>query len=97
MTAERGGVPPVPQSEPELIIESLRFANRVSGLLNELCANLMARIESDDDTRFDDLLDALRRRFSDCSGLHLFIAASNLQLELPDDLRSEPESDCDDE
>lgn len=90
--AEKAMFPPVPTSEPELIIEALRFANRVSGLLNDLSANIMSRIESDDDTWFDDLLDMLRRRFSDCSGLHLFIAANNLSLTLPDDLQGEPDS-----
>lgn len=84
-----GEFPPLPTDKDALLIESLRFANRVSGLLNELNSKVLSRIQSDDDHSFDDLHDLLKRRFSDCSGLHLFIAADNLRLDIPSDLKSE--------
>jgi hypothetical protein len=88
---------PVPTSKDALVIEALRFANRVSLLLGDLDRAILGRITDDDDTRFDDLHDLIIRRFSDCSGLHLFIAANNLRLELPPDLQDEPETECDDD
>lgn len=84
-----GEHPPVARSKDELLIEALRLANRVSGLLNQLDLAVMNRIADDNDNRFDDLLDLLRRRFSDCSGLPLFIAANNLRIELPPDLKDD--------
>ncbi len=80
---------PVPTSKDALIIEALRFANRVSLLLGDIDRKVLGRIENNDDHRFDDLHDLTIRRFSDCSGLHLFIAANNLRLDLPGDLRGE--------
>lgn len=77
----------VPTTRDDLLIEALRVVNRVSGLLNDLAADLHKRVESDDDHRFDAPLDMLARRFSDCSGVHLFIAANNLRIDLPDDLK----------
>lgn len=84
-----GEQPPVPTSERALLIEALRFANRVSVLLGHIDRNVLARIEGDDDNSFDDLHDLIVRRFSDCSGLHLFIAANNLRIDLPPDLRDD--------
>ena len=88
-----GQFPPVPASQDELLIEALRFSNRVSVLLNDLRDNIFERIESNDDHRFDDLCEMLLRQHSDCSALHLFIAASNLRIPLPPDLQSEPDDD----
>lgn len=88
-----GQQPPVPNSESALVIEALRFANRVSRLLGDIDRNVLARIESDHDHSFDDLHDLIIRRFSDCSGIHLFIAANNLRLDLPADLRDDDDMD----
>ncbi len=76
-----GEFPPVPTTRDELLIEALRFTNRVSGLLNEI--SVWADV---DETKFDELHTLLLRRFSDCSGVHLFIAANNIGVELPADL-----------
>jgi hypothetical protein len=82
---------PVPTSRDDLLIESLRSANRVSGLLNELSALLIDIPEGHaaDAATVEKLHDALLRRFSDCSGVHLFIAAHNLGVALPPDLTGE--------
>jgi hypothetical protein len=79
-----GQHPPVPTTREELLIEALRSANRVSVLLNEIAA-WSHRQEAE----FPDLEDLLIRRFSDCSGVHLFIAANNLGIDLPPDLQDE--------
>jgi|SRR5882672_2755661 len=91
-----GEFPAIPTTRDDLLIESLRFANRVSGLLNELSSAIGELIESEDDHRFDSLDELLRRRFSDYSGVYLFIAADNLRLELPGDLRGDPLEDLED-
>lgn len=89
---------PVPTTEHGLLIEALRTANRMSGLLNELNAALFKIAGDDvDDARWAPLHDLLIRRFSDCSAVHLFIGADNIRLELPPDLRGEPDSEGDDE
>ncbi len=95
---EAGDHAAVPTTRDGLLIEALRTANRMSGLFNEIDAALF-RISGDtvDDARWAPLHDLLIRRFSDCSGIHLFIAANNLRIDLPDDLRGEPDSDGDDE
>jgi len=84
-----GDFPPVPESKDELLIEALRLAERTSGLLNELDRELGALVG--DDSRFEGLNSLLRRRFQDCSGVHLFIAAHNIGLDLPPDLLSDEE------
>lgn len=88
-----GEFAPVPTSRDDLLIEALRFANRVSGLLNDIRDNVMDRIESDNDHRFDDLHEMILRQYSDCSAVHLFISANNLRIELPADLRAEYDED----
>jgi hypothetical protein len=71
----------------ELLIEALRTVDRMSGVLNLANAKLFAALGDDVDHRkFDAVFDALRRRFSDASGVHLFIAADNLGIALPPDL-----------
>jgi hypothetical protein len=89
--------PLVPTNEFDLLVEALRLADRVSGLLNDIDAAVLKRIKSDADHRFDDIFDLLLRRFSDCSGVHLFIAANNIGIDLPPDLRGDPDGDGDDE
>lgn len=90
-----GEQPPVPSTKDDLLIEALRSAKRVSVLLNEIAAwsHKQDLCCTDDDLR--ELEDLLVMRFSDCSGVHLFVAASNLRLKLPADLRDEPDSDED--
>lgn len=103
-----GELPPFPHTKDELLIEALRHADRVSGLLNEIYATLssieeaeMAGAAADEEPKekpkYDALHELLLRRHSDCSGLHLFIAADNLRLDLPADLRGDPELDDDEE
>jgi hypothetical protein len=86
---------PVPTNKDDLLIEALRAANRVSGLLNELSAMLMDIPEGHaaNAETVEKLSAALLRRFSDCSGVHLFIAANNLGIDLPPDLTGERDAD----
>jgi hypothetical protein len=101
---------PVPADESTLLIEALRTINRMSVLLNEIAA--WAHKQADDaweDTqssagtpgqRFSalaDLNDLTIRRFSDASGLHVFIAAGNLGIELPPDIDGSRKEDGDDD
>jgi hypothetical protein len=87
-----GEQPPVPTTQEGLLIEALRSANRVSVFLNEIAA-----WSHQDEARFSDLEDLLARRFSDCSGVHLFIAANNLGVDLPPDLQDEVYEEGDDD
>ncbi len=93
---------PVPESRDDLMIEALRTANRMGGLLNEIAA--WANGQSDaawggpHQAAMTELQDLLCRRFSDGSALHLFIAANNLRLDLPPDIDgSSDEYEGDDE
>lgn len=83
-----GQHPPVVDTKDDLLVEALRSASRVSLLLNEISAAL-----GEEPPNVEKCLDLLLRRFSDCSGLHLFIAAHNLDIELPDDLSGDPADD----
>jgi hypothetical protein len=76
-----GEQPPVPNTREELLIEALRAVNRYSLLLTEIAA-----WSHKHEAEFTDLEDLLVRRFSNCSGVHLFIAANNLGVDLPPDL-----------
>lgn len=89
-----GQFAPMPETSKELVIEALRLINRTSVALNDLSALIGKKIIDDDDHRFDMENDILIRRFSDLSGVHLFIAADNLRIDLPADLRGDdPEED----
>lgn len=94
-----GDHPPVPTTKDSLLIEALRSANRVSGLLNQIAAwaHQQDAWGTDKQDPLEKLEDLLIRRFSDCSGVHLFIAANNLRLELPPDLCEEPDEESDDD
>lgn len=88
--------PSVPTTKDGLLFEALATVERMSSLLNDLAAQIYALDESEQDGRIAPLHALLLRRFSDCSGVHLFIAASNIGLELPADmfppkLEDEPE------
>lgn len=87
--------PPVPTSRAELLVAALRHANEVSGTLNEIDAEVSRLLGEDaDDPKYDRLYDLLRRRCDVNSGVFLFIAASNLRIELPPDMREEA-GECD--
>jgi len=86
--------PPIPQSRDELFIAAMRHANDVGGLLNELNRELMKLTDEDpDDPKFDGLHNLLLTRFNKHSAVHLFIAASNLHIELPPDLNGDSEEE----
>lgn len=80
----------VPESRDDLMIEALRTANRMGGLLNDIAAwandQLDAAWGGPHQAAMNELQDILCRRFSDASAVHLFIAADNIGLELPPDL-----------
>lgn len=82
-------LPAVPATKDDLLIAALRHANCVSVLLNDLAAEALKGAGSKRRPRnvCDTFNTMLIRRFSDCSGLHLFIAADALRLDLPDDLK----------
>lgn len=86
-----GEHPAPPQTMEQLTIEALRTANRMSGLLNAITAELHGLLaeqpDMDGDPHVDAIHELLLRRFSDCTALHLFIAAGHLGIELPPDLR----------
>jgi hypothetical protein len=89
--------PPVPTSREELLIAALRHANEVSGTLNDIAAEVSRLLGDEaDNPKYDRLHDLLLRRCDVNSGVFLFIAASNLRIEMPADLRGEVEA-CDDE
>lgn len=81
---------PVPISRGGLLIEALRTSNRMGGLLNEIAAWVHEQMEEAWGVRqqaaLERLGDLTLRRFSDCSAVHLFIAADNLRVDLPPDL-----------
>jgi len=86
---------PVPSSRDDLLIEALRTANRMGGLLNEIAAWAHEQADgtwgTDKQQVMEKLEDLLCRRFSDGSAVHLFIAADNLSIDLPPDLNEDPE------
>ena len=87
--------PPIPTSRDDLLVAALRYANCVSGFLNDLCAETHKELtdEGPNSPALEVIHDMLLRRFGDLSALHLFIAASNLRIELPTDLRGAPEDE----
>jgi hypothetical protein len=82
-------------SESGLLIAALRHANQVSMTLNRI-GEEVSRLLGDaaDDPKYDELHALLRRRFLEDSGVPLFMAADQLCLALPADLRGEIESDA---
>lgn len=95
---EPGKHAPVPISREGLLIEALRTANRMGGLLNDIAAWGHEQMEEvgtkHQEAALERLGDLLIRRFSDCSAVHLFIAADNLRVDLPPDLHGD--EPCDD-
>jgi hypothetical protein len=86
---------PVATTKDELLITALRHANDVSGLLNDIGAEVSRLLGEDaDDPKYDRLHDLLRMRFLEHESVSLFIAASNLRLDLPQDLRGDDEADA---
>jgi hypothetical protein len=82
-----GEIPPVPETKDELLIAALRAVNAMSEVMNAVSSELGRVLDDDQDNPiYNDLYATLRRRFQDASGVHLFIAADNLGLELPPDL-----------
>lgn len=95
MPKARFEFPKVPTSERELLIAALRHANEVSVLLNDLGAEV-SRLDAMPvkKRRTARLHNLLRRRFLENSGTYLFIAADNLRLELPPDLRADDDEEA---
>ena len=94
MPKQRAPLAPVPTSKDELLIAALRHANEVSGLLNDLGTEVSRLDEMPvKKRRTARLHNLLRRRFLENSAVHLFIAASNLRLELPADLKGALDED----
>lgn len=91
---EPGSFPPVPESKDDLFIASLRHADQVGGLLNDLTAACHRAFDRGEQCAgLEEIHQLLLRQHSDCSGIYLFIAADNLRLDLPPDLRGdEPEN-----
>ena len=90
--------PAVPQGKDDLFVAAMRHANDVSLLLNELSAELGQALErSPDDKGLERMHELLQTRFNRHSGVHLFIAASNLRIELPEDLQGNEVSETDDD
>ena len=85
---------PVPTSKDEFILEALRLVERVSAALNALGMTCLRRLDDGyADPTVETIEEIARRRFSDLSGLHLFIGARKLEIELPPDLTYEREDD----
>ncbi len=85
---------PVAQTKDELLITALRHANDVGGLLNDISAEVSKLLGDDaDDPKYDRIHELLRKRFDEHEGVSLFIAAGNLRIELPTDLRGEIDAD----
>lgn len=79
-------LPSVPTTKRELLIAALRHANEVSVLFNNLHDEIVRVLGNKvEHKKYEYLHALLRQRFDKCSGLHLFIAASNLHLRLPPD------------
>jgi hypothetical protein len=78
----------LPKDRDELLIAALRHANTVSATMNALAAEISKLLgEAADDPKYDRLHDLLLRRFDTDSGVFLFIAARNMRIDLPPDLR----------
>ncbi len=92
---------PVPETRDDLMIEALRTANRMGGLLNDIAAWANDQSDSASGTErqsaLNELQDLLCRRFSDASAVHLFIAADNVGLELPPDLVDDEPAEYEDD
>ena len=85
-------LPTMSTSQDDLLTAALRHANDVSHLLNEISTELFRLDESEggDNPKFNRLHDLVRRRLLEQSGVFLFIAADNLRIDLPPDLRFAP-------
>jgi len=82
--------PPVPTTKDDLLIAALRHANEASKVLNDLESEAFKVLGARaDHPKYDRLFTLLRSRFAEASGVHLFIAATNLNLDLPADLRAD--------
>ena len=77
----------LPTDERALLIEALHTVDRMSVLLNDISAASYRKSGDKEPPKW--LHDLLLRRFSDCSGVHLFIAADNIGIPLPKSLRGE--------
>ncbi len=90
---------PVPTTEGQLIIESLRIIEATSIMLVTVQGLVYKLIREKLDAEDPDALaicDQLQRRFEDCSGVGCMIAASTLGIDLPPDLQDQ-EIDYDDD
>jgi hypothetical protein len=89
-------LPPVAKTKDELLFAAIRPARAASSALSGASNEMFRLIESgkikDDDA--ENLHDHLLRQYSDASAVPLFIAASNLGLDMPEDLCA-PLEECD--
>jgi ABC-type transporter Mla subunit MlaD len=87
-------LPAVPTSRDDLLIAALRHANEVGSTLNDISAEVFRLLgDQVDDPKYEPLHALLRRRFAEVSAVYLFIAADNLRIDLPGDLKGDAEED----
>lgn len=88
-TTETPELPAVPKSRDELLIAALRHAESTSVLLNQVGDELYRVLGGDaDNDKWKRLFALLRRRYAENSALHLFLAATSLNIDLPPDLQA---------
>lgn len=87
-------LPAVPTTQRELLIAGLRHADSQGDLLNAIASELNRQLDKPvTRRRWTRMQSLLIRRHCENSGVFLFIAAGNLRIRLPTDLRSEPRED----
>ena len=81
----------IAKTERALLIQALRHANKVSDVLNKISIATFAMGEGrlTPAQAAHRIHTVLLRRYRDASGLPLFIAADNLKIALPKDLRDD--------
>jgi len=97
MTLKSGEHPVVPTNKDDLLIEALRTTNRVCGAVTEIGLIAASTLDDGEDARsaLKKIHDIAIRQFSDLSGVHLFIAAHNIGLALPEDLQGKDDEEGD--
>lgn len=84
-------LPAVPTSRDDLLIAALRHADVTSGTLNRIREEVYRVLgRRCDDRKYDRLHDLLRRSLYEESAVFLFIGATRVGVDLPDDLQDKP-------